>query len=267
MGLLTAIDVCAGSGIGSAAFEALGLARTVCYVEWDGYCQRLLQQRIRDGWLADAPIWDDLKAFDGRPWAGRVDFIFGGIPCQPWSVAGKQRGAADERDLWPDFYRVVREVGPRFVLLENVPGMLANGGLRRVLGGLALLGFDAEWGLLSAATVGAPHVRKRLWILAKSFGIGCKTQPHEVGLRLRPGNVAGSSRYVGASCRSGFWDTTRPVGARPLGVDDGLAGGLEPIKVAGNGWVPQVAAVVAGRIAQLAGIELGLDSEPPAGVE
>lgn len=124
--MLYGLDICAGSGIGSAAFEALGFARTICYVERDEYCQRLLRQRMLDGWLQPAPIWDDLKTFDGRPWRGLVDFIFGGIPCQPHSLAGKRGGAADERDLWPDFWRVVCEVGPRVVLIENVPGILST---------------------------------------------------------------------------------------------------------------------------------------------
>ena len=168
-GLLRGIDVCAGSGIGSFVFERIGLCRTVLYIERDPYCQRILVQRMRDGQLAEAPIWDDLKLFDGRPWRGRADFVFGGIPCQPWSVAGKQRGSADERDLWPDFLRVVCEVGPRVVMLENVRGLLAGDGGRgfgRILGDLADLGYAVEWTVLSAQAVGAPHRRERVWVVA-----------------------------------------------------------------------------------------------------
>ena len=168
-GLLRGIDVCSGSGIGSFVFERIGLCRTVCYIEQDSYCQRLLVQRMRDGWISDAPLFDDLRSFDGSPWRGCVDFIFGGIPCQPWSVAGKQRGGADERDLWPDFIRVVCEVGPRFILLENVPGLLAGDGGRgfgRILGDLAEAGYDAEWASVGAVDVGAPHRRKRVWVVA-----------------------------------------------------------------------------------------------------
>ena len=124
--MFNGLDICAGSGIGSLAFERAGLSRTVCYIERDPYCQRVIQQRQRDGWLSPAPVWDDLRTFDGRPWRGCVDFIFGGIPCQPWSLAGKQQGAADERDLWGEFRRVLGEVGPRFALVENVPGLLSS---------------------------------------------------------------------------------------------------------------------------------------------
>ena len=191
--MLNALDICAGSAIGSAVFEAIGLARTVCYVEIDDYCQRLIQQRIADGWLADAPIWDDLRSFDGRPWRGLVDFVFGGIPCQPWSVAGQRKGAADARDLWPDFLRVVGEVRPRLVLVENVSGFLTvkRGGPRtrtardghviarwtekaqqsaigRAVGDLSEIGYDAQWDVVSAAGVGAPHLRKLVWVVAYS---------------------------------------------------------------------------------------------------
>lgn len=172
MGLLTAIDVCAGSGIGSAAFRAIGLSRTVCYIERDPYCQHLLQQRMRDGWLDDAPIWDDLTTFDGSEWRGRVDFVFGGPPCQPYSCAGKQQRSADARDLVDDFVRVVREVGPRFVLVEEVPAFAAGpDGLGRLLGSLAEAGLDAEWQVLGADDVGAPHRRKRLWVVAYTSGL------------------------------------------------------------------------------------------------
>lgn len=163
--MLNGLDICAGSGIGSLAFERAGLSRTVCYIERDPYCQSVLQQRQRDGWLSPAVIWDDLRTFDGRPWRGCVDFIFGGIPCQPYSLAGKQRGAADERDLWPDTRRIIREVGPRLVLIENVPGLLVRG-LGRILGELAEDGYDAEWATVSAADVGAWHLRKRVWLVA-----------------------------------------------------------------------------------------------------
>jgi len=165
---LRALDICAGSGIGSAIWRALG-GRTVCYVEKDAYCQRLLQARMRDGVICDAPVWDDLTTFDGGSWRGLVDFMFGGIPCQPWSVAGKGRGEADERDLWPAFRRVLREVGPSFALIENVSGILVRG-LPRILGELAEDGYLCEWAVLAAQDVGAPHRRERVWIIAYPEG-------------------------------------------------------------------------------------------------
>lgn len=244
--ILNGLDICAGSGIGSATFEALGLCKTVCYVEINDYCQRLLQQRMADGWINDAPIWDDLRTFDGREWAGKVDFMFGGIPCQPWSVAGKRAGSSDERDLWADYHRVLCEIRPRFALVENVPGLLSGDDGKqfgRILGDLAEVGFDAEWKIVSAGELGAEHVRKRLWILAYSKGIGRGF--------LRFGVQKSGKREVEfAGCDNATYWTQTPKPAI-LGMDDGLSGWLDRLAVAGNGWVPQVAAVIAGRIKQL----------------
>ncbi len=120
---------------------------------------------MEEGHLEMAPIWDDLESFDGRPWRGVVDLLSAGFPCQPVSSAGKRRAQEDERWLWPHVARVVCEVRPRIVVLENVPGLLVRG-FGDVLGELAALGFDAEWGVFSASGVGAPHVRRRIFVLA-----------------------------------------------------------------------------------------------------
>lgn len=139
--------------------------RTVCYVEREAHAASALVARMADGALDDAPIWDDVTTFNGRPWRGVVDCVIGGFPCQPWSVAGARRGTEDERWLWDHIARLVREIEPGWVFLENVPGFLL-GGLEHVLRDLAALGFDAEWGVLGAADAGAPHKRDRLFILA-----------------------------------------------------------------------------------------------------
>ena len=112
-----------------------------------------------------APIWDDLESFDGRPWRGVVELLSAGFPCQPVSCAGKRQAQEDERWLWPHVARVVCEVRPRIVALENVPGLLVRG-FGDVLGELAALGFDAEWLCLRASELGAPHIRRRVFVLA-----------------------------------------------------------------------------------------------------
>jgi DNA (cytosine-5)-methyltransferase 1 len=94
-----------------------------------------------------------------------VDCVTAGFPCQPWSLAGRRRGKSDERWIWPEIARIVREVGPGVVFVENVPGLIGDG-LATVLGDLAGLGYDAEWGVLGASEVGAPHRRRRIFILA-----------------------------------------------------------------------------------------------------
>jgi hypothetical protein len=122
--------------------------RTVAYIEWDKYCQELLQQRFRDDppTLDPAPIWDDIKSFDGRPWRGTVDILTAGFPCQPHSNAGLRKGADDDRNLWPDCLRVISEVAPRTgILLENVPGILVGSDGRPPYGG-TVVGELAEVG-------------------------------------------------------------------------------------------------------------------------
>jgi len=119
--------------------------------------------------LDAAPIWDDLSTFDGNQWRGVVDLVSAGYPCQPFSVAGQRRGADDPRHLWPHVARIIREVGPRVVVLENVAGHVVLG-LPDVLGELAEMGFDAEWGCYRASEVGAPHQRERVFVLAYRSG-------------------------------------------------------------------------------------------------
>ena len=140
--------------------------RTVMYVEWERYPQEIIKARIKDGTLDDAPIWADISTLDGSQLRGGVDIITGGFPCQPHSVAGKGQGARDDRNLWPDTARIIGEVRPSYVLLENVPGSIANRYIGTVLGSLSELGYDTEWGIVSAADAGAPHLRKRWWCLA-----------------------------------------------------------------------------------------------------
>ena len=155
----------AGAGGGILGGKLLGW-RTVCAVELDAYCARRLCQRQNEGHLPPFPIWDDVRTFDGRPWRGLVDVVSGGFPCQDISSAGTGDGLDGERSgLWREMARVVREVRPRYVFVENSP-MLTSRGLGVVLGDLAAGRFDAEWDVLSAELCGARHLRERIWIVA-----------------------------------------------------------------------------------------------------
>jgi site-specific DNA-cytosine methylase len=159
----------AGAGGGILGGKLLGW-QTVCAVEINPYCQRVLMQRQDDGMLEPFPIWGDITTFDGRPWAGLIDVISGGFPCQDISAAGSGAGITGERSgLWTEMARIIREVRPQHVLVENSP-MLTSRGLGVVLGDLAKLRYDARWGVFSAAGVGAPHLRKRIWIRAYANG-------------------------------------------------------------------------------------------------
>ena len=155
----------AGAGGGILGGKLLGW-RTVCAVELNSYCASVLMRRQNEGNLAPFPIWDDVTTFDGRPWRGVVDVISGGFPCQDISAAGRGAGIDGERSgLWSEMARIISEVRPRFVFVENSP-MLVSRGLGRVLADLASLGFDAKWGIVGAHHTGAPHKRDRIWVLA-----------------------------------------------------------------------------------------------------
>lgn len=159
----------AGGGGGILGGHLLGW-RTVCAVEIDDYARRVLLARQRDGWLPRFPIWDDITSFDGLPWRGRVDVISGGFPCQDISAAGKGAGITGSRSgLWTHMARIIGEVRPRFVLVENSP-LLVSRGLDTVLCDLAALGYDAEWGVVGAHDAGAQHKRDRIWIVAHADG-------------------------------------------------------------------------------------------------
>jgi DNA (cytosine-5)-methyltransferase 1 len=156
----------AGAGGGILGGHLLGW-RTVCAVEWEPYAACVLAARQNDKVLSPFPIWDDVQTFDGRPWRGIVDVVSGGFPCQDISAAGKGAGIDGERSgMWREMARVVSEVRPRFVFVENSP-MLVTRGLERVLGDLTSLGYDTRWTVMGAADVGAPHQRDRIWIVGK----------------------------------------------------------------------------------------------------
>ena len=169
----------AGAGGGILGGKLLGW-KTVCAVELDDYCRRVLAQRQLDGHLDPFPMWDDIQTFDGTPWAGRVDIITGGFPCQDISAAGKGAGLAGERSgLWREMARIIHDVGPRYVLVENSP-VLTSRGLGVVLGDLAAMGFDARWGVLGAHHTGAPHKRDRIWIVSHSDRNSLRQLPRRI---------------------------------------------------------------------------------------
>ena len=174
----------AGAGGGILGGKLLGW-NTVGAVEIEKYPREVLLQRQRDGILEPFPIWDDITTFDGRPWKGSVDIITGGFPCQDISAAGKGVGITGERSgLWGEMARVIDEVRPKFAYVENSP-MLTSRGLGTVLGDLAELGYDARWCVLGADDAGAPHRRKRIWILAYTSSMGQQQRPDNPGTECK----------------------------------------------------------------------------------
>jgi DNA (cytosine-5)-methyltransferase 1 len=262
----------AGGGGGIWGSLLLGHT-TVCAVEIVEANRRILLQRQLDGIFPRFPIWDDVRTFDGREWRGKVDIVSGGFPCQDISCAGKGAGIDGERSgLWSEMARIIGEVRPRYAFIENSP-MLVTRGLDRVLCDLAAMGFDAEWGIVSAADVGAPHLRERIWVLANANGCGrgkgrsrgpnTKTErlvakreenTNSVSNGLEGGIHGGNSFQAnvrkqsrGAPCRAfgqGEFGNKNPWEAesRILGICDGVPDWKHRIFSLGNAQVPRVAA-------------------------
>jgi len=252
----------AGAGGGILGGKLLGW-RTVCAVEWEPYAACVLASRQNDGILPTFPIWDDVQTFDGKPWRGIVDVISGGFPCQDISAAGKGAGISGERSgMWSHMARIIGEVRPKYVFVENSP-MLTTRGIDRVLGDLAEMGFDARWGIVSAADIGAPHLRKRIWIVAYAkstrlegfraitgekkvtkfwfFSDSAATENQRDVRRIGSLGSIKSSNDNGGGKKDGcgeWWNSEPDVGR----VADGVAARVDRLKAIGNGQVPSVAA-------------------------
>lgn len=154
------------SGIGGIDVALSDYVRPIAYCEIDPYCQGVLLSRIADGILANAAIWDDIKSLSGQQFKGVIDIIYGGFPCQDISVAGNGAGLAGERSgLFYEMLRLVKEIKPKFVFLENVGG-LRRRGLDRIIKEFNEARYDVRWTMLRASDVGVIHRRERIFILA-----------------------------------------------------------------------------------------------------
>ena len=177
---LKTLHLFAGAGGGLLADLILG-HDPICAVEWDAYCCQVLRERAAEGWFPNLQVFEgDVRMFDASDWKGRVDCIHAGFPCPPFSVVGKRRGALDERNMWPATARIIGEIRPQWVFLENVAGFVSSQYGWTVLSNLSRLGYDARWTLLGADQGGAPHRRERWWLLAHAQGRKINERKHGV---------------------------------------------------------------------------------------
>ena len=226
----------AGAGGGILGGHLLGW-RTVCAVEINPYAASVLCARQNDSILPPFPVWDDICTFDGKLWRGIVDVISGGFPCQDISVAGKGAGITGERSgLWREMARIIGEVRPRYVLVENSPVLVAQR-LGTVLGDLTKMGYDARWGVIGAAAVGSICEGERIWIVA-SEADSAMLEGVDFYKNIEP--------YPEESRR---WQYTRAISAM-LSQDDytrikrnanDVAAGMDRLKAIGNGQNPYLA--------------------------
>lgn len=231
------LELFAGIGGMSLGLERAGF-NVVGQVEINPWCRRVLAKH----W-PDVPRHDDVRTAldwwlsEPRP---PVRLVAGGYPCQPESLAGSRRGSADERWLWPDMARVVDVVRPDYVIGENVMGHRTSG-LRFVLRDLEQLGYTARAGIVSAAQMGAPHERKRIFILAvaNASGTGCGSGRSERGMETSQSEAFAWSSWLESVGRSG-WPAEPDVGR----VAYGVPGRVDRLRGLGNAVVPQVAEFV-----------------------
>lgn len=239
------LDLFAGIGGFSLAGHWAGW-ETVAFVEWDSFCQKVLNKNF-----PNVPVYGDIKQFDGTQYTRTVDIICGGFPCQPFSDAGKRKGTADDRYLWPEMLRVIREVQPAWVVGENVAGLISMDGgvvLESVCADLEGEGYSVQPFVIPACAVGAPHERERIWIVAHLDQQGL---PGIFCGKLRGLPQAVKSQQRGKPSRvhpkAEQWEEHwSEVITRLCGIHDGLSRRVDRhrakrLKALGNAIVPQAA--------------------------
>ena len=231
------------SGIGGFSYAAeklVGGFETTQFIEIDPYCQKVLKKH----W-PNVPIHDDIRTFTAKPF--QYDAVCGGFPCQDISVAGGRKGITEKSrsGLFYELMRVIRLVRPKFVIMENVAAIL-NNGLDIVLGELSQAGYDAEWSVISASSLGACHRRSRWWCVATLTNSDSKRlQRQDFREMEREIWAKGTTRRLNPNWRS---YVSKPILRRG---DDGLSYRVDRTKALGNSVVPQVAAIPLKRVHDL----------------
>ena len=270
------LDLFSGIGGFSLGLERAGPFQTVAFCEQDKFCQAVLRKH----W-PDVPIYDDVRTIPTDRLGG-TDLICGGFPCQPWSQAGEQRGAEDDRDLWPEMLRIIETVQSRWIIGENVRGFVNEPmGLQRSLSDLESLGYSAVPFIIPACSVDAPHRRDRVWIVAHADNSrdrasryatvqdraqtdkGQKEQPQPQSGRLGQNVADAESRRVERDRAAWQQKPQTPLSQKLSGRDsagsgadhwatepsvgrvaDGIRNRAHRLKALGNAVVPQVVAQI-----------------------
>ena len=253
---MNGLALCAGvGGLEKGIERVIPRARTVCYVEGEAYVASVLASKMEQGLLHEAPIWSNVRTFDGLPWRGKVDWISGGFPCQPFSRAGSRKGETDPRHLWPDFVRIIGEVRPTILFLENVPGVVALGG-SSIANDLSNLGYRFAWTTIRASQIGAPHHRNRWFCVAHADGKSKSRIPILPEMEFIPKpDGSGDVPNTNDPRRTQQWRTltkeekhTKPQFKNWWSIEpgvgrmvDGMEYRIDRLRACGNGVVPQQA--------------------------
>lgn len=274
---MNVLDLFSGIGGFSLGLERAGM-KTVAFCEVDKKCQEVLRKHWKD-----VPIFDDVTTLKGTDIDGTIDVICGGFPCQDISLAGKGAGLEGARSgLWWEFHRLIKEIKPKYAIIENVSALRSRG-LDQVLRSLAEIGYDAEWHCITAASIGAPHRRDRIWIVAyprnstgwdgitRSLGRDGERELEERVRTSETASITGSSETSETISNSNseglegqwkvssriskelkdpsyscWWATEPDVGR----VANGIPNRMDRLKQLGNAVVPQIPELIGRAICQ-----------------
>lgn len=231
------LDLFSGIGGFSLAAKWSGF-KTIQFVEIDKFCQKVLQKNF-----PGVPIHDDIKTFHFND---KVDLLTGGFPCQPFSVAGKKLGIKDDRYLWPDMLRIIRECRPHYIIAENVPGIVPL--LDTILQDLESEAYSFRTFNIPASLIGAPHKRERIWIIANRDSERCSSRNNNRETRsieINQKQYLETIQQEWPQFQSLAWknlsaDEWLQVNAEFMRRYDGLPFRMDRIKALGNAIVPQV---------------------------
>lgn len=298
---MNVLDLFSGIGGFSLGLERAGM-KTVAFCEMDEHCHKVL----RKNW-PEVPIVNDVKKLNLKtieaiqleaercarsshelsspPRFKNIDLICGGFPCQDISVAGKKEGLKGERSgLWKEFKRLIKEIEPRYAVIENVANLRANG-LKEVITDLWKIGYDCEWHIISARSIGAPHLRERIWIIAYPSSKSLEGQRITSRVREKPSSTNGNNdnegqlhlahghdfrlwkpfaseeeaqrRWTETASSISHWKEDQSI---VCGVDDGISRGMDRarkqrIKQLGNAVLPQIPELIGKAIMEFEGLK------------
>ena len=228
--MLNALDLF--SGIGGLAVALSEWVRSIAYCEIDPYCQGVLLSRMAAKDIQRSPIWNDVRTLKGNAIVHPIDIICAGFPCQDISIAGHGKGLEGERSgLFFEIVRLAKEINPKFIFLENVRAITSRGGLQ-VVEEFMSLGYDCRWCIISSASIGAPHLRERWFMLAYSYSKSSEqTDQTSQPIEIKKTTWLRSSRQNRGDTPRTYWQTNQsPV----LGVDDGVSFRVDRAKAIGN---------------------------------
>lgn len=225
-------------GIGGFSLAARWAGwETVAVIEWDSYCQSVLKKNFEN-----AIVYGDIRNFDGQPYKGEIDIITGGFPCQPFSAAGIGRGTDDDRYLWPEMLRVIREVAPRWVVAENVRGFV-NGKNRLVFAQVQVdledSGYETLPCLLTSAGADGFDIRERIFILAYANGRGCPQDASKIRLNREAGSKQALAQQMELRRTRGGGIRGIP-NSRVCRMSNGIPSRLDRYKGIGNAVNPKL---------------------------